>query len=73
MVEEKVGEYAVAVLDGGPLDGREHPVGAGFDELDVVMTDGQRHRYVGTGAVQSLPDGRSARIFAWTGRTFGPE
>jgi hypothetical protein len=60
------------VLDGGPMDGREHPVDGGADELCVVMTDGQRHRYERTGDVQALPDGRSALIFSWTGRTFGP-
>ncbi len=54
------------------MDGREHPVDGGADELCVVMTDGQQHRYERTGDVQALPDGRSALIFSWTGRTFGP-
>ena len=63
----------VVVLDGGPMDGREHHSDRGADELSVVMTDGQRHRYARTGDVQALPDGRSALVFAWTGRAFGSE
>ena len=34
----------VVVLDGGPMDGREHHSNRGADELSVVMTDGQRPR-----------------------------
>jgi hypothetical protein len=42
----------VAVLDRGPLDGREHPAAADIDELVVEMTDG--HRYRRTGRAQNL-------------------
>jgi hypothetical protein len=60
----------VVLLDGGPMDGRQEPVVSGADELCVVMTDGQRHRYLRTGHLGSLPDGRPAPVFAWVGRTF---
>jgi len=63
----------VAVLDGGPMDGREHPVEPNTEELRVVMTDGQQHLYVRTDAAQSLPDGRTASVFRWKGRYFGPK
>ena len=62
----------VAVLNGGPMDGREHPIEGEADELCVVMTDGQQHRYVRTEDVQALPGGRSALVFVWTGRYYGP-
>ena len=61
------------MLNGGPMDGREHPIEDDADELCVVMTDGQQHRYVRTADVQPLPDGRSARVFDWTGRYYGPK
>jgi hypothetical protein len=63
----------VVVLDGGPMDGRHEAVVSGADELCVVMTDGQRHRYLRTVYLQSLPDGRPAPLFAWAGRTFDSE
>jgi hypothetical protein len=63
----------VAVLSGGPMDGREHPIEGDTDELCVVMTDGQQHRYVRTVDVKPLPDGRSAVVFKWAGRYYGPE
>ncbi len=62
----------VAVLSGGPMDGTEHPIEEGTDELCVVMTDGQQHRYLRTDDVQTIPSGRMALIFRWTGRYFGP-
>ncbi len=62
----------IALLDGGPMDGHEAAIVSDADELFVVMTDGQRHRYLRTGHVGPLPDGRLAPVFAWTGRTFGP-
>lgn len=63
----------IAVLNGGPLDGREHPIEGDVDDLCVVMTDGQRHGYSRTKDVQSLPGGRSAQVFGWTGRYYGPK
>ena len=63
----------IAVLNGGPMDGREHPIEGDTDELCVVMTDGQQHRYVRTEDVQALPGGRSALVFDWTGRYYGPK
>jgi len=63
----------VAVLSGGPMDGREHPIEGNTDELCVVMTDGQQHLYVRTVDFQPLPDGRSALVFEWTGRYYGPK
>jgi hypothetical protein len=62
----------MAVLDGGPVDGREHPIQSDSEELLVVMTDGQQHRYERTAQVQSLPDGRIALVFEWKGRWYGP-
>ena len=61
----------VAVLDGGPLDGREHRVDPNAGELRVVMTDGQQHLYARTDITQSLPDGRTALVYEWRGRRFG--
>jgi hypothetical protein len=63
----------IAVLSGGPMDGREHPIEGDTDELSVIMSDGQQHRYVRTEYVQPLPDGRSALVFDWTGRCYGPQ
>jgi hypothetical protein len=63
----------VAVLSGGPMDGREHPIQGETGELCVVMTDGQQHRYLRTDDFQVLPNGRSALVFEWTGRYFGPK
>jgi hypothetical protein len=58
-------------LDGGPLDGKSWRE-LDTDELIVVMSDGQRHRYVRTVRSQRLPDGTLARVFAWAGRFHGP-
>jgi hypothetical protein len=62
----------VAVLNGGPMDGQEHPVESGTAEFRVVMTDGQQHLYEGTNQQQVLPDGCVAWVFEWKGRYFGP-
>jgi hypothetical protein len=59
-----------AVLEGGPLDGREHPIEIDTDELIVVMTDGAQHRYVASDRVQTLADERVVRIFAYRGRHY---
>jgi hypothetical protein len=63
----------IAVLSRGPMDGREHSIDGDTDELCVVMTDGQQHRYTRTGDVQALPDGRLALVFDWAGRYYGPK
>lgn len=59
-----------AVLVGGPVDGREHPVDAGTRELLVVMTDGAQHSYVRSGMVKALPDGRTVPVFDYRGRHY---
>lgn len=63
----------IAVLNGGPMDGREHPIEGDTEELTVLMTDGQQHRYVRTEFVQPLPGGGSALVFDWNGRYYGPQ
>jgi len=63
----------VAVLDGGPLDRTEHPVEWDTEQLCVIMTDGQQHRYLRTERIQVLPDSRSALVFEYGGRYFGPK
>ncbi len=59
-----------AVLDGGPLDGREHHVEADTAELLVVMGDGARHLYVACSRVQALPDGRVVPVYEYRGRDY---
>ena len=61
----------VTILDGGPLDGKSWTELDG-DELSVVMSDGQQHRYVRTGDTRRLPNGSLAQVFDWAGRYFGP-
>ena len=69
MQRRAVGENAGnTVFDGGPLDGREHPVESDTAELLVVMADGARHLYVASDRVQALPDGRVAPVFEYRGR-----
>jgi hypothetical protein len=41
--------------------------------MNIVMSDGQQHRYVRTGNSQRLPDGPLAHVFAWAGRYYGPK
>lgn len=62
-----------AVLNGGPLDGREHSVEEDAADLCVVMTDGQQHRYRRTNTTQPLSDGRIVLVFDWVGRYYGPQ
>jgi hypothetical protein len=57
----------------GPMDGQEHPIDSDTDELDVVMTDGQQHRYVRSDQVKLLSDGQLAVVFEWIGRYYGPK
>jgi hypothetical protein len=59
-----------AVLDGGPLDGREHSVEPNTAELIVVMEDGARHLYVACDRVQARPDGRVVPVFEYRGRDY---
>jgi hypothetical protein len=59
-----------AVLDGGPLDGREHRVEPDTAELLVVMEDGSRHLYVACDRVQALSDGRVVPVFEHRGRDY---
>ena len=63
-------EAGNAVLDGGPLDGKKHPVEPGTAELLVVMEDGARHLYVACDRVQALPDGRVVPVFEYRGREY---
>jgi hypothetical protein len=61
-----------AVLDGGPMDGHHHVVDGGTDQLCVVMSDGQQHRYLRTEELRIGEDGRRRPVFTWDGRYFGP-
>jgi hypothetical protein len=67
------GEVDVAVLSGGPMDGREQSIEDDTAELSVVMSDGQQHRYRRTNEVEPLSGGRSGVVFAWAGRYYGPK
>jgi hypothetical protein len=57
----------------GPMDGQEHLIERDTDELSVVMSDGQQHRYLRTDEVQRLPDGWLVVVFDWAGRYYGPK
>ena len=63
----------IATFNSEPMDGQEQPVDRDTDELCIVMTDGQQHRYLRTNEVRRLPDGRSAVAFEWQGRYYGPK
>jgi hypothetical protein len=69
-LESHAPSTAVFIL--GPMDGQEQPIEGETDELCVVMTDGQQHRYCRTADVQHLVGGRSAVVFVWAGRYYGP-
>ena len=43
------------------------------DEANVLMSDGQKHRYVRTTEFLDMPDGSLAQVFNWTGRYYGAE
>jgi len=62
-----------AVFRLGPMDGQEHSIETDTDELCIVMSDGQQHRYVRTDEVQPFPDGRLGVVFDWKGRYYGPK
>ena len=59
-----------AVLEGGPLDGREHQVEPGTEELLVVMEDGARHLYGACQRVERRPDGRLLPVFEYRGQDY---
>jgi hypothetical protein len=63
----------LAVLNGGPMDGRQQNVEDDTDELSVVMSDGQQHRYLRTDRAQPLPHGGLVLVFDWVGRYYGPK
>lgn len=54
------------------MDGKEQAIEDNAAELCVVMTDGQQHRYARTDRSQHLLDGRTAQVFDWHGRYYGP-
>jgi len=62
-----------AILDGGPMDGSRKAIDADTDQLFIVMSDGQQHRYVRTEEFQALEDGHLALVFRWNGRYYGPK
>jgi hypothetical protein len=64
-VNPSSGDVDTAVLKGGPLDGREHPVQVDTAELIVVMTDGAQHRYVESATREALADGRVVPVFEY--------
>ncbi len=57
----------------GPMDGQEHSIERETDELCIVMTDGQQHRYLRTSEVQRSLDGRLRVVFEWQARYYGPK
>jgi hypothetical protein len=65
-------ESEVAVLDGGPMDGRKLAVEPSAAELLVLMTDGAQHLYERTSSAQKLPDGQTVPVFRWRGRHYSP-
>jgi hypothetical protein len=67
------GTAGSAVFNLGPMDGQEQPIEGDTDELCVVMTDGQQHRYVRTDEVQRSPNGQLRVVFDWKGRYYGPK
>ena len=62
-----------AVLVGGPMDGNRQPVDAETNQLSVVMSDGQQHRYLRTEEFQTDGDGQNRAVFTLGGRYYGPK
>lgn len=60
------------IFEGGPMDGQSWAELDG-DEANVLMSDGQKHRYVRTTEFLDMPDGSLAQVFNWTGRYYGAE
>jgi hypothetical protein len=59
-----------AQLTGGPSDGRRDLLEPDTFELEVIMTDGQRHRYRRTDTRREF-EGRTLVLFEWVGRQYG--
>jgi hypothetical protein len=72
-VEQGSGENVQAALRLGPMDGRAHPIESDTQELSIVMTDGQQHRYERTDEVRRSPNGELLVFFDWAGRYYGPK
>jgi len=62
----------VIIFEGGPLDGESRPE-LDADEASVLMSDGQKHRYVRTAEFRDMPDGSLVQVFEWAGRYYGAE
>lgn len=60
------------IFEGGPLDGKSWAELDG-DEANVLMSDGQKHRYVRTAEFREATDGSLVQVFRWAGRHFGAE
>ena len=60
------------IFEGGPLDGKTW-ADLDEDEAHILMSDGQRHRYVRTVEFQEATDGSLVQVFRWAGRHFGAE
>ncbi len=63
-------EQEWAQLAGGPSDGRQELLEPDAFELEVIMTDGQRHLYRRTDTHRAL-EGRTLVLFEWAGRQYG--
>jgi hypothetical protein len=59
-----------AQLAGGPSDGRRDLLKPDTFEVEVIMTDGQRHLYRRTDT-RSEFEGRTLVLFKWVGRQYG--
>ena len=59
-----------AQLAGGPSDGKRELLEPDTFELEVIMTDGQRHLYRRTDTCGAF-EGRTLVLFEWAGRQYG--
>jgi hypothetical protein len=62
------GGIVLAVMNGGPIDGRIYAAEPKVNELLVTMADRSRHRYERTREFGHLPDGGQGPVFRWSGR-----
>jgi hypothetical protein len=60
------------IFEGGPLDGKSWAELDG-DEASVLMSDGQKHRYVRIAEFRDISDRSLAQVFEWAGRYYGAE